>query len=159
MPELPEVETVRAQLAPVLSGRVLRSVTILDEADLVIAALGYRPRALPVFDHAGRPIRLFAETSPKAPLVDNRCRLLDEDRNPIPHAFAMGLAAGFVPTGKLGGEPSFQGQANGLWLWQSEVGGMIVDAVLTQASNANHELNSPAFTPTASTQSAREFEI
>jgi formamidopyrimidine-DNA glycosylase len=31
VPELPEVETVRAQLAPVLSGRVLRSVTILDE--------------------------------------------------------------------------------------------------------------------------------
>ena len=31
MPELPEVETVRAQLAPVLGGRVVRSVQILDE--------------------------------------------------------------------------------------------------------------------------------
>ena len=31
MPELPEVETVRAQLAPVLTGRTLRMVTILDE--------------------------------------------------------------------------------------------------------------------------------
>ncbi len=31
MPELPEVETVRAQLAPVLAGRTLRSVEILDE--------------------------------------------------------------------------------------------------------------------------------
>jgi len=30
VPELPEVETVRAQLAPVLSGRILRSVEILD---------------------------------------------------------------------------------------------------------------------------------
>lgn len=31
MPELPEVETVRIQLAPVLAGRTLRSVEILDE--------------------------------------------------------------------------------------------------------------------------------
>jgi formamidopyrimidine-DNA glycosylase len=31
VPELPEVETVSAQLAPVLTGRVLRSVEILDE--------------------------------------------------------------------------------------------------------------------------------
>jgi formamidopyrimidine-DNA glycosylase len=31
VPELPEVETVRAQLAPVLTGRTLRTVTILDE--------------------------------------------------------------------------------------------------------------------------------
>jgi formamidopyrimidine-DNA glycosylase len=31
VPELPEVETVRAQLAPVLTGRTLRSVEILDE--------------------------------------------------------------------------------------------------------------------------------
>jgi formamidopyrimidine-DNA glycosylase len=31
VPELPEVETVRAQLAPVLAGRTLQSVEILDE--------------------------------------------------------------------------------------------------------------------------------
>jgi formamidopyrimidine-DNA glycosylase len=31
VPELPEVETVRAQLAPVLTGRTLRSIEILDE--------------------------------------------------------------------------------------------------------------------------------
>ena len=31
MPELPEVETVKAQLAPVLAGRTFRSVEILDE--------------------------------------------------------------------------------------------------------------------------------
>jgi formamidopyrimidine-DNA glycosylase len=31
VPELPEVETVRSQLAPVLTGRIFRSVEILDE--------------------------------------------------------------------------------------------------------------------------------
>ena len=35
------------------------------------------------------------------------------------------IVAGFVPWGKLGGEASFSGQANGLWLWQNDVGAMI----------------------------------
>ncbi len=63
--------------------------------------------------------------------MDNDCRVLDAGGNPLPHLFAIGLAAGFVPHGKLGGEPSFRGQANGLWLWQSDVGGLIVDAILS----------------------------
>ena len=106
------------------------SLALLDNADLVIAALGYRPRALPVLDHAGRAVRLYSETGPQAPLVDGQCRVLDAEGKPLPDLFAIGLAAGFVPHGKLGGEPSFRGQANGLWLWQSDVGGLIVDAIL-----------------------------
>jgi Pyridine nucleotide-disulphide oxidoreductase len=114
------------------------SLALLDDADLVIAALGYRPRALPVFDQGGNPIPLLAETSPQAQLVDNGCRVLDAGGNPLPHLFAIGLAAGFVPHGKLGGEASFRGQANGLWLWQSDVGGLIVDAILTPGRDQNY---------------------
>jgi hypothetical protein len=106
------------------------SQTLLDNADLVIAALGYRPHALPVFDEAENLVPLLAQTSPQAPLVDGSCRVLDALGNRLPGLFAIGLAAGFVPHGKLGGEPSFRGQANGLWLWQSDVGGLIVDAIL-----------------------------
>ena len=106
------------------------SLEILDTADVVIACLGYRPRALPVFDETGRAVKLMSETSPQAPLVDGYCRVLDADGNTLPRLFGMGLAAGFVPHGKLGGERSFRGQANGLWLWQSDVGGMVVDAIL-----------------------------
>jgi len=106
------------------------SRSLLDNADLVIAALGYRPCALPVFDQKDHLVPLLAQTSPQAPLVDGSCRVLDALSNPLPGLFAIGLAAGFVPHGKLGGEPSFRGQANGLWLWQSDVGGLIVDAIL-----------------------------
>ena len=107
------------------------SRALLERADLVIAALGYRPRALPVFDEAGNRVPLMMETSPQAPLVDDRCRVMSKEGRPLPGLFAIGLAAGFVPHGKLGGEPSFRGQANGLWLWQTDVGGMIVDAILS----------------------------
>ncbi len=103
---------------------------ILERADLVIAGFGYRPRAVPVFDADGLPIELLAESDARAPLVDGLCRILDAKGLPLSGLFAIGLAAGFVPHGALGGEPSFIGQANGLWLWQNDVGWMIADAVL-----------------------------
>lgn len=109
---------------------------IIDAADIVVAALGYRPRGLPLHDQTGAPIALFAHTGPQAPMVDGDCRVLDARGTPLPNLFGIGLAAGFVPRGRLGGEASFRGQANGLWLWQHDVGTLIVEAVLEAASPA-----------------------
>jgi hypothetical protein len=109
------------------------AVRLIDSADIVVAALGYRPRALRILGKDGAEVPLFAHTGPAAPLVDNDCRVMDSRRNPIPGLFGIGLAAGFVPHGKLGGEPSFSGQANGLWLWQNDIGSIIVNAVVSTA--------------------------
>ncbi len=76
--------------------------------------------------------------------MDNHCRVLDASGNPIPNLFAIGLAAGFVPYGKLGGEPSFRGQANGLWLWQNDVGAMIADAILSPGCAQDYALKPSA---------------
>ncbi len=119
----------------------------LAEADLVVAALGYRPHALAVQDEAGAPVRLLAETGPQQPLVDGQCRILAADGAPLPGLFGLGLAAGFVPRGALGGEPSFRGQANGLWLWQKDVGGLIVDAIRTSRPAPFAWLAEPAGAP------------
>jgi hypothetical protein len=64
------------------------------------------------------------------PLVDDFCRVVDARDRPIGGLFGLGLANGFIPSGRLGGEPSFVGQANGLWLWQNDVGAIIVDQLL-----------------------------
>jgi len=117
---------------------------ILDAADLVVAAMGYRPNALPVLDRAGREIPLLTHSGPQQPLVDGQCRVLDADGRPLAGLFGIGLAAGFMPRGALGGEPSFRGQANGLWLWQNDVGGLIVNAVLAPTQLASTQ---PAPTP------------
>lgn len=102
---------------------------ILEEADLVIAALGYRPRALRLLDSQGRPIPLAAHATRGAPLVDRECRVLDRSQHVVPGVFALGLAAGFVPNGSLGGEPSFRGQTNGLWLWQNDIGAIVMRSI------------------------------
>ncbi|MGY4398686.1 dTDP-4-amino-4,6-dideoxygalactose transaminase [Sphingomonas sp. UYAg733] len=100
----------------------------LDRADIVVAALGYRPHALPLNDMQGEPIALSAQAG--GAMVDRHCRVIRADGTPVPGVYGIGLAAGFVPWGALGGEASFSGQANGLWLWQNDVGQMIVDQLL-----------------------------
>jgi hypothetical protein len=135
------------------------SLALLDNSDIVIAALGYRPRALPVFDEAGGRVSLQSETGPQARLVDNHCRVMDASGNPLPHLFAIGLAAGFVPYGKLGGEPSFRGQANGLWLWQNDVGAMIADAILSPSFAEDYLLESPALAGLEQVYAAQELEV
>ncbi|WP_198374082.1 aminotransferase DegT [Neoroseomonas rubea] len=103
--------------------------SIIDRADLVIAALGYRPRALPVVAVSGEPIPLHAEGPGSQPLVDGRCRVLDAAGEPIPGLLGVGLAVGFVSREAVGGEPSFSGQTNGLWQWQNDVGAIIAECV------------------------------
>jgi Pyridine nucleotide-disulphide oxidoreductase len=135
------------------------SLQLLDDADLIIAAFGYRPHALPVLDEEGSRVQLHSETNPQARLVDNHCRVMDAEGKPLPRLFAIGLAAGFVPYGKLGGEPSFRGQANGLWLWQSDVGGMIVDALLPQFSGEDLALATSAFAGLDQINATQELEV
>jgi dTDP-4-amino-4,6-dideoxygalactose transaminase len=112
------------------------ALALIARADLVVSALGYRPRALPLFGTDGRAIALQARAPGRMAMVDRHCRLLDGDGRPIPGAYGIGLAAGFVPGGALGGEPSFRGQANGLWLWQNDVGSLILDQLAEQAERA-----------------------
>lgn len=110
------------------------AAAILDSADVVIGALGYRPHALPLFDAEGARIALSAHAPGRPRLIDQSCRVIDAEGQPVPGAFGIGLAAGFVPEGRLGGEPSFRGKANGLWLWQNDVGQILVDQLLAGAA-------------------------
>ena len=101
---------------------------IIADADLVVGALGYRPRAVPLLTVDGTPLALACHEG--RPMVDRHCRIMDAQDRAVPGAYGIGLSAGFVPWGRLGGEASFRGQANGLWLWQNDVGQMIVDQLL-----------------------------
>lgn len=107
---------------------------IIAGADLVIAALGYRPHALPLREANGSRIALATDNG--SAMVDRHCRVLDGAGRPLPGVYGLGLAAGFVPWGAMGGEPSFRGQANGLWQWQNPVGGMILEQLLGARAEA-----------------------
>lgn len=103
---------------------------LLDEAALIIPAFGYRPITVPIYDAAGNTINLLGSGEGAPPLVDDQCRVLDTTGTPIPNFYGIGLASGFMLSGSLGGEPSFTGQTNGLWLYQNGVGERILNQII-----------------------------
>lgn len=117
---------VRIALLPETGEPALRG--LLDGASVIVPAFGYRPRTLPVHDESGRRVPLLAGTGARAPLVDHRCRVLRADGSPVAGLLGAGLASGFIPSGRrMGGEPSFRGQTNGIWLYQNGVGQLILE--------------------------------
>ncbi len=102
----------------------------LAEADLIIPAMGYKPRLLPILDHSMKQLDLRTPTSKQWALVDQRCRLLTSEGKPLPGLFAMGLAVGPAADRQFGGETGFHGQVNSLWMWQHTLGRIVVDQIL-----------------------------
>jgi hypothetical protein len=97
---------------------------LLDNADLIVPALGYRLAAIPIYDADGRPVRLAST----GPAVRADARLLAADGTPVPGVFGVGLGSGFVPWGAMAGEASFAGQQNSLWLYQNGLGELIYNS-------------------------------
>jgi hypothetical protein len=119
----------RLRLRQVDAGPDPEALKILDEADVVIAALGYRPQALPLLNASGRRLDVFADDSGARPLVDSECRVLDRRGAPIRGLLAIGLGSGFFSRELVGGEASFSGQTNSLWQWQNAVGALIAGQI------------------------------
>jgi hypothetical protein len=110
---------------PALSVAQLRG--LFDEAALIVTAVGYRLRTMPVFDSDGRPMDLAADHGQRA--VERDCRLRLTDGGSLPNVFAMGLGSGYLPWGRMGGEAGFDGQQNSLWLYQNDIGAVVYEEV------------------------------
>lgn len=100
---------------------------LLEEAALIVPALGYRFNTLPVFDPNGRLLPLLADAG--GPAVNRMSQLRLLHGGALPNLFAVGLGSGYRPWGRMAGEPSFDGQQNSLWLYQNGLGELIYDGV------------------------------
>lgn len=107
-----------------------KTENFLEEADLVIACIGYRPAGVRVIDRYKNDIKLASFREDEA-MVNNACRVLDWDGKELPGLYGIGLACGYRPPAEMGGEPSFRGQVNGLWLWQNDVGFLLINNIMT----------------------------
>jgi hypothetical protein len=121
-----EERVVQVALSPDhLSSAALRRM--LDEAALIIPAFGYRGITIPIFDTEGRRIRLAADQGGVG--VDREARMVLAEGGSLPNIFGIGLGVDYRPWGHMGGEPSFDGQANGLWLYQNDIGAVVYQNV------------------------------
>jgi dTDP-4-amino-4,6-dideoxygalactose transaminase len=132
----------RLKLIPMSADPALAEET-LQEADLIIAAMGYRARVCPVLDPAGEPIPLHQAVSGDWAIVDQRCRVYTSEKQPIHGLTAMGLAVGPAASHELGGEVNFRGQVNSLWLWQNTLGLRVVEEVLKRTGDTTLPLLRP----------------
>ena len=107
---------------------------MLEQADLIVPAFGYRPRIPPVFDSGLQPLPVASLRGRGWSIVDRNCRLLQAGGTPMKNLFAMGLAVGPAPSTDLGGERDFAGQINSLWMWQHTLGLRMVEALPTGGS-------------------------
>jgi hypothetical protein len=118
---------------------------LLDEAALIVPAFGYQASTIPVFDVQGRKLRLKADHG--GPAVGRDARLLLADGGSIPNIFGIGLGADYRPWGHMGGEPSFEGQTNGLWLYQNYIGAVVHQGVRQCLDEAERLRISPQHEP------------
>jgi hypothetical protein len=114
---------------------------LLDDAALIVPAFGYQSSTVPVFDIEGRQLRLKADHG--GPAVGRDARLLLADGGFIPNIFGIGLGADYRPWGHMGGEPSFEGQTNGLWLYQNYIGAVVSQGVRECLDEAERPRISP----------------
>jgi len=122
----PEERVVMTPLCdPALAPATLRRY--LDDAALIVPAFGYRARTVPVFDVRGRRIALNADRGGQA--VNSDSRLLDAGGKPLANLFGIGLGNGYRPLASMGGEASFTGQLNSLWLYQNDVGRVVYQGI------------------------------
>jgi len=100
----------------------------IESSSLVIQALGYSFNILPVFDENGNLLDFKGKENGR--WVNDLCQLLVSNNEAVSNLYAQGLATGFIPSGSLGGEPSFRGQTNGIWYYQNLLSEIILNQVL-----------------------------
>lgn len=94
----------------------------------VVFASGYKLREVPFFDRDGREITLQGSFTGR--YVDTQSRLLQADGTPLPNVFALGVATGYLPQLEFGGEKSFMGRENSVWLCQHGLGQRLLESLL-----------------------------
>ena len=114
----------------------------VEQAALVVPCFGYRSATVPIFGPSGERLRLAADDNRVA--VSPSCRLLLADGAELPNIFGVGLGTGFRPNESMGCEANFDGQANSLWLYQNDIGGLIYRGIQGLESTPERPLASAA---------------
>ena len=118
----------KAGLSPIALRRYL------NDAALIVTAFGYRARTVPTYDARGRQIVLNADRGGRAVGPDGR--VLDAGGRPLDNLFGLGLGTGYRPLASMGGEASFTGQLNSLWLYQNDIGRVVYEGVQRSISQS-----------------------
>lgn len=106
----------------------------LKEAPAVIACMGYQANLPPVVDDQNADISLC--NFPRGIEVDETGRIKTTCQGPMQGLFAIGIGSTLLRRSEaIGGEASFRGSADGVWLYHNHGGGVILNALENRGSN------------------------
>lgn len=100
----------------------------LDKAPTVIAAMGYQANLPSLVDDRNVEIPLC--NLPRGVEVDETGQVNTVNQGPMPGLFAIGIGSTLLRrSDEIGGEASFRGVADGVWLYHNHGGGVILNAL------------------------------
>jgi len=100
----------------------------LKQSAAVIACLGYQANLPELVDHQGRTIDL--QNRARGLEIDADGCALTIEGQPISGLYVYGIGSRFLKrSDAIGGEPSFEGSADGIWLYHNHGGGVILNAL------------------------------
>ncbi len=101
---------------------------LFEMANLIIPCFGYQANLVPIYDNNGHLIPIRQELD--GLYGDDKGRVYTKDNYLIPNIYSYGLGSGLKRSEKIGGELSFQGRLDGVWLYQNDIGRIILEQML-----------------------------
>jgi len=98
--------------------------SVLCSASLIVAAIGYAARVPQLFDQSGKEITLLSEFGQLTTDANGQCS--DTHGNLLPNVLAYGLGSGQFSNPEVGGETSFAGRVDGVWLYMNDMGKVLL---------------------------------
>jgi hypothetical protein len=102
-------------------------VDILENADLIVSAIGYDAALPELQDVDGEPI--MTRDGPVGLDVSRAGEIVDNKGASLPALTAYGLGAGLASSRMVGGEPSASTRADGVWLYQHDIGDLMLERI------------------------------
>jgi hypothetical protein len=112
---------------------------------LIVAATGYRPRLPRLVEDKGGGIEPARSSGGLA--VTSEAEIVDTGGRAVAGVLAYGLGVGIQAPSRIGGEPSNERAITSVWLYQHDVGRIVLGALLGEDVEAHADM--PALTPGA----------
>jgi hypothetical protein len=97
---------------------------LFDDAVLVVAAIGYAARVPEIVDADGKKISLHSNFGQLTTNAKGQCST--QEGLLLPEVLAYGLGAGQFTNPDVGGEESFAGRVDGVWLYMNDMGKVLL---------------------------------
>ena len=136
-PSTRQVEAISVE--PTIAGSHAKLTELLAWAEVIVPAFGYQARTVPLLRPDGTVLK-WGQAPDGGLNTSADGQIRDVDGSLVEGLYAFGLGAGQRPSADIGGEPSFEGRIDGVWMYQHDIGAVALHAALSNDRRTDYEL-------------------